>query len=248
MTGNSQTPMERITRLEDLLDELQSTLIGERSGTTAAPAPHQQKPFAIWPADELLLTRLWRRSPSALSAYLRQGEMFTTGNGDVLLEKTDQKTYICFCEIANGDALLCVPPNAPDAIFASLARMQAFKIPEGHKIDDSTSIQMLPLFRPIERGKRWKLWRAGEINLNGYSPLNETENLALLSRLEKLERNMAKLAANQQVAIQDLKNQLAILQEQMNTHLRIHLASDGRNWSDPGLEGQMPTTRKDQPS
>lgn len=248
MTGNSQTPMERIIRLEDLLDELQATLIGERSGTTAAPAPHQQKPLAIWPADELLLTRLWRRSPGALSAYLRQGELFTTGNGDVLLEKTDRKTYIGFCEVASGDALLCVPPNAPDAVFASLACKQAFKIPEGHKIDSGASIQTLPLFRPIERGKRWKLLRAGEINLNGFSPLDETENLALLSRLEKLERNQAKLAANQQVAIQDLKNQLAILQEQMDTYLRIHVVRDGRHWSDPGLQGQMTTTRKVEPS
>jgi len=70
---NSPSPIERILKLEAELDRLRQQLDHETAEVDDSPRVSVSR--AIWQADEILLTRLIRRSPEAISAYRAAAEL-----------------------------------------------------------------------------------------------------------------------------------------------------------------------------
>ena len=108
------TPFDRLIRLEKLVSDLQL-----RAGPQHPPSPieHSLLERHQWPADELLLTRLVRRSPEALKAYEAPAELTQTDSQGVLLKASSGSSPFRLCELQNGDAVVWLSAEHENWIY-----------------------------------------------------------------------------------------------------------------------------------
>jgi len=217
------SPLERLLQLEQDIQQLQAQQ--NRSGPAlnrvdvvqegAVPARHP------WPVDELLLTRLLRRSPQVLAAYQAPAQIEVTAQRGLLLTVAQTSSVFQFCELTGGDAVVWVQADPPSWVWESETFQQIFQTPMGVEEPQDLVLQFLPVFKPVVRGRQWTLFRPGEM-VPSHRPFPEqAEQLTLLSRVETLERLITQQMARQETEIRELRARLTVQQDQLDRLLRI---------------------------
>lgn len=179
------TPLSRLLRLENAIEQL-----------IAANLPHglqqhlavEVKPASIWPADELLLTRLLRRTPEVLHAYQSPAELTDTKGQGLHLSISESASFFHCCELIDGDAVVWIDAKAPDWAWKSQIFKHLFSTPANPDDSSPLVLQSLPIFKPISRGISWTLQRRGEMVVQARQFPEQAERVGLLRRIENLER------------------------------------------------------------
>jgi len=211
------TPFQRLLRLESAIEQL---LAAQLPGEGRSPL-NQAVPQAIWPSDELLLTRLLRRSPDVLDAYQAPAELIDTEGQGLRLTRSHQPSHFLFCELLNGDAVVWMANNPPAWLWESSAFLRLFRpLPAGHG-GDSCIIFTLPLFKPVEGGQSWKLLRQGELVPQLHLIPEKADQAQLLRRLSLLEQQGLQQRLRFESQIQELQVQLRVQQEQIERLLKL---------------------------
>lgn len=216
------TPFQRLLRLENTLEQLLAAQLPDH----ARRPLHEPCTRAIWPSDELLLTRLLRRSPDVLDAYQAPAELIETEGQGLKLIGSNLSSPFLFSELLSGDAVVWIASSPPDWLWSSATFRRLFApLPEGHK-GDSCTVQTLPLFKPVERGQSWTLSRCGELvpQLN-FMP-EQAEQAQLLRRLSLLEQLNLQQRVKFESQIQELQVQVRVQQEQIERLLKLRAAQD----------------------
>ena len=213
------SPLDRLLQLEERVEWLQSLQV-----QPPLSKDHEYLPLPsrhIWPVDELLLTRLLRRSPQVIGAYQAPAELTRTEKSGLLLTTSETASVFQFCELIDGDAVAWVSADPPSWVWASETFKSLFKIPRDHESNDNLVLQILPLFKPVERGLRWSLFRAGEM-VPSQRPLPaHEEQVMLLRRIEILERQLSQQQIQQTAEIGELRTELRIHQDMLARLLRV---------------------------
>lgn len=212
------SPLDRLLLLERDIEQLQAQ--------TARPAPPPGPPGETparrpWPVDELLLTRLVRRSPQALAAYQAPAELTPTAQRGLRLTVAETDSVFQLCELTSGDAVVWVQADPPSWLWGSESFQQIFPSPEGLEGSQDLVLQTLPVFKPVERGQRWTLFSPGQM-VPRHSPFPEQEKqMMLLRRLENLERRVSQQMTRQESELNELRSQLRVQQDLLSRLLRI---------------------------
>lgn len=199
------SPYERLLDLERDLERLKSFRVPEAirmQGQQSLPPRH------IWPGDELLLTRLLRRSPEAIQAYQGHAELTKTAQRGMRLTPADAVSAFQFCEIIDGDAVAWVDHKSIKWAWGSESFHLLFRSPSGIDKPEELMLQALPLFKPIARGQAWTLHRKGEMVLQSRPFPEQADQAMLLRRLEKLDRRFSQQKVQFEAELQDLRSQL----------------------------------------
>ncbi len=212
------TPLDRLLQLERDIEQLRAQ--------TARPAPPPGPPGESparrpWPVDELLLTRLIRRSPQALAAYQEPAELTTTADRGLRLTVAESDSVFRFCELIGGDAVVWVQADPTSWVWECESFQQIFSVPKGLEGKQDLVLQMLPVFKPVVRGQQWTLFRPGEmVPRHRPFPEKESQNM-LLRRLESLERRVSQEMTRQENELNKLRSELRVQQDLLNRLLRI---------------------------
>lgn len=216
------TPFQRLLRLESTLEQLLAAQLPDH----ARRPHHDPSTRAIWPSDELLLTRLLRRSPDVLDAYRAPAELIDTEGKGLRLSIASQLSPFFFCELLSGDAVVWIASSPPDWLWSSATFQRLFApLPEG-KSGASCTLQTLPLFKPIERGQSWTLSRRGELVPQLNLMPEQAEQAQLLRRLSLLEQMSLQQEIKFKSQIHELQVQVRIQQEQIERLLNLRSAQD----------------------
>ena len=212
------SPLDRLLQLERDIEQLRSQ--------TAKPAPPPGPPGESparrpWPVDELLLTRLIRRSPQALTAYKEPAELTTTADHGLRLTVAESESLFQLCELTGGDAVVWLQADPPSWVWESESFQQIFSVPKGLDGQHDLVLQTLPIFKPVVRGQQWTLFRKGEM-MHRHRPFPEKESQnMLLRRLESLERRVSTEMTRQEHELNKLRSELRVQQDLLNRLLRI---------------------------
>jgi hypothetical protein len=216
------TPFQRLLLLESTLEQLLAVQLPDH----AKRALHDPSVRAIWPSDELLLTRLLRRSPEVLHAYQAPAELTETDGKGLRLSFSRHLSPFLFCELLSGDAVVWLASSAPGWLWSSATFRRLFApLPEGHK-GDSCTVQTLPLFKPVERGQSWSLLRRGELVPQLNLVPEQAEQAQLLRRLSLLEQLNLQQRVKFESQIQELQVQVRVQQEQIDRLLKLRSVQD----------------------
>lgn len=224
--SSDPSPFIRLLRLEQAMEQLLAATVPEARLPTTVQAPAATRP--IWPADELLLTRLLRRTPEALRAYFASAELTATERQGLRLHPSATISNYEFCELIDGDATVSLASHPPSWIWTSETFLRLFNCPSGHDNPDQLVIEALPLFKPVSRGKSWTLYRRGELGLQARSFPEQAEQAMLLRRLETLERHVSQHTLKLEAEIKDLRIQLSVQQNQIERLLRLSALDPSR--------------------
>jgi hypothetical protein len=189
------SPLQRILRLEAELDRLQRHLaMPPPQAEDTAEAPPRR---SIWPASEWSLTQQIRRSPELLTAYRSGADLTRSPQGDLRLTPAPGSSPYHFCELGNGDATVWLAPAPPDWIWRTEVFQSLFTIHEDGGARANLVLQRLPVFKAVVRGRVWSLFMAGELVPRSRRFQSENQQLELLSRLDRLERELRANRARQ---------------------------------------------------
>ncbi len=213
------SPLERLLQLERRVEQLQSqqlqpSLLHEQE-SQLMPSRH------IWPVDELLLTRLLRRSPQAIVAYQASAELTRTEHSGLLLTTSDTPSVFQFSELISGEAVVWVCTDPPSWVWESEMFQHLFRTPRGSDSSEVLVLQVLPVFKPVERGRRWTLFRPGEMVPRHRHFPREEDQLMLLRRIETLERQLSLQKIQQNSEVDELRTQLRMHQQLLERLLRV---------------------------
>jgi hypothetical protein len=216
------TPFQRLLRLERTLEQLLAAQLPDNvRRLIQVPRTH-----AIWPSDELLLTRLLRRSPHVLDAYQAPAELTETEGQGLRLIGSSQPSPFLFSELLSGDAVVWIASSPPDWLWSSATFRRLFApLPEGYE-GDSCTVQTLPLFKPVERGQSWTLSRRGELLPQLNLVPEQAEQAQLLRRLSLLEQLNLQQRVTFESQIQGLQVQVRVQQEQIERLLKLRDVQD----------------------
>lgn len=216
------TPFQRLLRLESTLEQLLAAQLPDH----ARRPLHEPFTRAIWPSDELLLTRLLRRSPDVLDAYQAPAELTETEGQGLRLTGSSQASPFLFSELLSGDAVVWIASSSPDWLWSSAIFRRLFlPIPDEHH-GNSCTVQTLPLFKPVERGQSWTLSRRGELVPQLNLVPEQAEQAQLLRRLSLLEQLSLQLRVKFESQIQELQIQLRVQQEQIDRLLKLRAVQE----------------------
>lgn len=219
------SPLERLLHLEHALEQLQSerAMPGRQNEPPAGTTP----PRHPWPADELLLTRLLRRSPQALGAYEAPAELTESGRHDLRLTESPTGSPFRFCELADGDAAVWVDSGAASWVWESSCFLRMFRRPEEIPPGTGMVLQRLPVFKPLARGRSWTLFSPGEMAPR-HGPFPESaEQGRMLRRLESLERRFGQEMGRLRNELEQLRAQLRVQQDLLDRLLRVQVPGQG---------------------
>jgi hypothetical protein len=211
--------LERIRRLEGELEQWRQ----ERSGWSTRDDALEQgtAPRAVWPADELLLARLLRRTPAAIGAYEAGAELTPTADGRLRLSRTESRSPYRFCELSDGDAVVWLAPDPPDWLWDTQVFRRLFHCVEGTSARANLVLQRLPSFLPVVRGRSWSLHHSGELVPRSRLSDARQERDRLLSRLERLERLVMQGQAQDRAALEELRTELRTQRELLDRLLAL---------------------------
>ena len=219
--SSEPTPLSRLLRLENAIEQL-----------IAADLPHglhqhvadKVQPAAIWPADELLLTRLLRRTPEVLQAYQSPAELTDTSAQGLHLSIADSKTFFHCCEFIDGDAVVWLDAKAPEWAWKSQIFRHLFSTPTDLEEPSPLVLQSLPLFKPIARGLSWTLHRRGEMVLQARQFPEQADRASLLRRIENLEREFLQHRIKLTDQIHELQIKVRVQQSTIDRFSRVMLS------------------------
>ena len=197
------TPLSRLLRLENAIEQLIAANLP--NGLQHHLAVYA-KPSSIWPADELLLTRLLRRTPEVLHAYQSPAELTVTNGQGLHLSIAESASFFHCCELIDGDAVVWIDAKAPDWAWKSQVFRHLFSTPSNPDDSFPLVLQSLPLFKPISRGISWTLQRRGEMVVQARQFPEQAERAGLLRRIENLERE----SLQQRIKLTDQIHELQI--------------------------------------
>ena len=216
------TPFQRLLRLERTLEQLLAAQLPDH----ARRPLHEPCTRAIWPSDELLLTRLLRRSPDVLDAYQAPAELIETEGQGLRLSGSSQSSPFLFSELLSGDAVVWIASSSPDWLWSgAIFRRLFLPLTDGHH-GNSCSIQTLPLFKPVERGQSWTLSRRGELVPQLNLVPEQAEQAQLLRRLSLLEQLSLQQRVKFESQIQELQIQVRVQQEQIDRLLKLRAVQE----------------------
>lgn len=211
------SPLDRLLQLERDMEHLRALVDLPQTPEPPSGAPVDRP---VWPGDELLLTRLLRRSPIALEAYRGAAELTASPRRGLRLTAAAGASEFHFCELPSGDAVVWLQADPPAWIWDSEVVAQIFRLPAGGEEPRRLVLQCLPLFKPVVRHQQWTLVRQGEM-LPQPRPFAETaEQVSLLRRLESLERRVAAQQACHAAELAALRQQVAVIHNLLDRLLR----------------------------
>lgn len=219
------SPLTRLLRLEQAMEQLMATSLPE---TLQKPVGRQPASRSIWPADELLLTRLLRRSPEALRAYQGHAELTATEKQGLRLNQSATSSIFQFCELSDGDAVVWIEINPPDWIWQSESLRLLYDYPWSLDNPAQLVLHALPLFKPVSRGQSWSLHRRGEMLLQARPFPEQADQARLLRRLETLERRFSQQTVRLETDLQALRVQLRVQQDQIERMLKLRIGEQSK--------------------
>jgi len=212
------SPFTRLLHLEQAVEQLVAANLPEAVRNEAKYSPTSR---AIWPADQLLLTRILRRTPEALNAYQAFAQLSVTKERGVHLCTSGVASVFRFCELVDGDAVVWLDMDSPDWVWESESFRSIFDCPSISEPSTKLVLQELPLFKPISRGEAWALQRRGEMVVQARPFPEHADQARLLRRLESLERQVGQHNIRLESSIQELRSQLRVQQNQIDQLLRL---------------------------
>jgi len=211
------TPFERLIKLEHLVGELQAQLNPStpRLEESAPPPRH------LWPADELLLTRLIRRNPEALRAYESPAELNQTEQQGVLLKPIAGVSPFRLCEMPTGDAVVWVSNEHESWLYDTEIFRSVFKAPNSTASDEHLVLQLLPRFIRKVQSREWTLDRRGEMIPRSRPFIEQADQVELEQRIQRMEQTFARMRGTLDSELSSLRSHVQILQDQLDRLLRL---------------------------
>jgi hypothetical protein len=211
------TPFQRLIQLEYLVSKLQVQLNPSTPclEETALPQRH------VWPADELLLTRLIRRNPEALRAYESPAELIQTNDHGVLLKAVAESSPFRLCELSTGDAVVWVFHEHDNWLYETDIFRSVFMAPAPPQNNDSLVLQLLPRFIRKVQGREWTLERPGQMIPRSRPFTEQAAQAELEQRIQKIEQSLARLRGGLDYELSALRSHVQILQDQLDGFLRL---------------------------
>ena len=215
---NDPTPFDRLIRLEKLVADLRL-----RAGPPQPPSPieHSLLERHQWPADELLLTRLIRRSPEALKDYEAPAELTQTDSQGVLLKAISGSSPFRLCELTNGDAVVWLSPEHETWIYDTAIFRCLFNAPPISDKERTLVLQSLPRFVRKVQGREWTLESSGEMLPKDRPFVEKAEQAKLELRIQKLEQFFARMRGSLDAELVALRSKVQLLQDQLDRLLRL---------------------------
>lgn len=216
--SSETSPLTRLLRLEQAVEQLVAANLPQvLRNASKQPTPSR----AIWPADQLLLTRILRRTPEILTAYQAPAQLLRSKDRGVHLSISEETSVFQFCELIGGDAVVWVSPDSPDWVWQSESFRSIFGFPSTSDLFPKLVLQGLPLFKPISSGETWVLYQRGEMVVQVRPFPEHSDKINLLRRLESLERQVGQRNSKIDSSIQELRAQLRVQQGQIDQLLRL---------------------------
>lgn len=215
--SSEPTPFERLIKLEHLVSELQAKLNPSSPAVEDSGPPQRH----LWPADELLLTRLIRRNPEALKAYESPAELIQSEDQGVLLKTILGNSPFRLCELPTGDAVVWVSQEHESWLYDTEIFRSVFDTPDSIVKKEPLVLQLLPRFIRKVQSREWSLDRRGQMIPTSRPFIEQAEQAELQQRIQKMEQTIIKMRANIDIELGSLKTQMQVLQDQLNQLLRI---------------------------
>jgi len=212
------SPFTRLLHLEQVVERLVAAHFPE---VVRNETKYPSVARAIWPADQLLLTRMLRRTPGVLKAYQASAQLTVTKEREVHLCTSEAKSAFQFCEFVDGDAVVWLDVNSSDWVWESALFRSIFDCPSTSEPSSKLVLQELPLFKPICRGETWVLQHRGEMVVQSRPFPEHADQARLLRRLESLERQVGQHNIRLESSIQELRTQVRVQQNQIDQLLRL---------------------------
>lgn len=212
------SPLDRLLQLEQDIEQLQIQTTGQ---APPSPPPGESPARRPWPVDEVLLTRLVRRSPQALAAYQAPAELTLTAQRGLRLTVAETDSVFQLCELIGGDAVVWLQSDPPSWVWESETFQQIFARPEGLEAPQDLLLQTLPIFKPVVRGQKWTLFSRGEMVPRHHPSTEQEKQMLLLRRLESLEHRVNQQMTRQKNELGELRTQLRVQQDLLNRLLKI---------------------------
>jgi uncharacterized coiled-coil protein SlyX len=218
MTSNP-TPFERLLRLEQLVSDLVT-----QTSTPRLPAVHESSlpTRHLWPADELLLTRLIRRNPEALKAYEAPAELIQTKEQGVVLKAIAESSPFRFCELTSGDAAVWLAQEHESWLYTTDIFRSIFKAPIISDKQASLVLQSLPRFIRKVQGQEWTIERMGQMIPKTRPFVEQAEQAELEQRIQRLELTFARMSGGLDAELSALKSHVQILQDHLDRLLKLN--------------------------
>lgn len=211
------TPFERLIRLEHLVNELQAELNPLTPTIEESAPPHRH----LWPADELLLTRMIRRNPEALRAYEAPAELIQTNDQGVVLKAIAGSSPFRLCELPTGDAVVWVTQEHENWLYETEIFRSVFNAPDSLEKDETLVMQTLPRFIRKVQGREWALERSGQMIPRGRPFVEQAYQAELEQRIQRLEQAFARLRGKLDVEFSALRLSVQLFHDQLNQLLKI---------------------------
>ena len=211
------TPFERLVKLEQLVSDLQAKLNPSIPVLDEGAPQHRH----VWPADELLLTRLIRRNPKALKAYESPAELIHSDGQGVLLKPITGSSPFRLCELASGDAVVWVSEDHEGWLYETEIFQSVFLSPNLKRKDEFLVLQLLPRFIRKVQGREWTLNRPGQMIPRSRPFVEQADQAELEQRLQRIEQTFARIRGKLDTELSSLRSQVQILQDQLERLLRL---------------------------
>ena len=212
------SPFKRLLHLEQVVERLVAAHLPE---VVRNETKYPSVARAIWPADQLLLTRMLRRTPGVLKAYQASAQLTVTKEREVHLCTSEAKSAFQFCEFVDGDAVVWLDVNSSYWVWESALFRSIFDCPSTSEPSSKLVLQELPLFKPICRGETWVLQHRGQMVVQSRPFPEHADQARLLRRLESLERQVGQHNIRLESSIQELRTQVRVQQNQIDQLLRL---------------------------
>jgi hypothetical protein len=211
------TPFERLVKLEHLVSELQAKL------NPSTPAIEESFPpqHHLWPADELLLTRLIRRNPEALKAYEAPAELIQSEDQGVLLKAIAGTSPFRLCELPTGDAVVWVSEEHESWLYETEIFQSVFKSPDSRAKDEPLVLQLLPRFIRKVQGREWTLDRPGQMIPRSRPFVEQADQAELEHRIQRMEQTFARMRGKLDDELSSLRSHVQILHDQLDRLVRL---------------------------
>ena len=215
---NDPSPFERLIKLEQLVSDLQAKF--NPSTLTIDESSLSQR--HIWPADELLLTRLIRRNPEVLSAYQAPAELIQTDDHGVTLKPIAGNSPFLLSELPSGDAVVWISQDHESWLYNTEIFQSVFKAPDAPENDEHLVLQTLPRFIRKVQGREWTLERCGQMIPGSRPFVEQADKAELEQRMQIMEQTFARLRGKLDSELSALRSHAQILQDQLNRLTKLN--------------------------
>ena len=215
---NDPSPFERLIKLEHLVSDLQGKLNPSALIIKEISFPQRH----IWPADELLLTRLIRRNPEVLKAYESPAELIQTDDHGVTLKPITGDSPFLLCELPSGDAVVWISKDHESWLYNTEIFQSIYKAPDGHENNEPLVLQALPHFIRKVQGREWTLERCGQMIPKSRPFVEQANQAELEQRIQRMEQTFARLRGKLDSELSALRSNVQVLQDQMNRLTKLN--------------------------